>query len=40
MMDSGLSAGDVLALAKDNDGFLEGNGIIILILFFFNLWFW
>lgn len=34
MMDSGLSAGDVLALAKDNDGFLEGNGIIILILFF------
>lgn len=33
-MDSGLSAGDVLALAKDNDGFLEGNGIIILILFF------
>lgn len=30
----GLSAGDVLALAKDNDGFLEGNGIIILILFF------
>ena len=31
---SGLSAGDVLALAKDGDGFLEGNGIIILILFF------
>ena len=30
----GLSAGDVLALAKDGDGFLEGNGIIILILFF------
>jgi hypothetical protein len=34
MGDTGLSAGDVLALAKDNDGFLEGNGIIILILFF------
>jgi hypothetical protein len=34
MGDSGLSAGDVLALAKDNEGFLEGNGIIILILFF------
>lgn len=34
MNDSGLSAGDVLALAKDGDGFLEGNGIIILILFF------
>lgn len=33
-MDNGLSAGDILALAKDNDGFLEGNGIIILILFF------
>ena len=31
---SGLSAGDVLTLAKDGDGFLEGNGIIILILFF------
>ena len=31
---SGLSAGDVIALAKDGDGFLEGNGIIILILFF------
>lgn len=33
MVDNGLSAGDILALAKDNDGFLEGNGIIILILF-------
>lgn len=30
----GLSAGDILALTKDGDGFLEGNGIIILILFF------
>lgn len=29
-----LSAGDVLAMTKNNDGFLEGNGIIILILFF------
>lgn len=29
-----LSAADVLALKDDNDGFLEGNGIIILILFF------
>lgn len=35
MMDgSELSASDVLALTKDEDGFLEGNGIIILILFF------
>lgn len=34
MEDSGLSASDVLALTKDEDGFLEGNGIIILILFF------
>lgn len=34
MMDSGLSAGDILALAKDSGGSLEGNGIIILILFF------
>lgn len=34
-MGEGLSAGDILALAKENgDGFLEGNGIIILILFF------
>lgn len=33
MTDNGLSAGDILALAKDNEGFLEGNGIIILILF-------
>lgn len=29
-----LNAADVLALKDDNDGFLEGNGIIILILFF------
>ena len=34
MEGSGLSASDVLALTKDEDGFLEGNGIIILILFF------
>jgi hypothetical protein len=35
MMDgSGLSVGDAMALAKNSDGFLEGNGIIILILFF------
>lgn len=34
-MDSGMSAGDILALSKNADGsFLEGNGIIILILFF------
>lgn len=32
---SGLTAGDILALTKnENEGFLEGNGIIILILFF------
>lgn len=36
MTNSGLTAGDILALTKDDhrDGFLEGNGIIILILFF------
>lgn len=39
MMDAGLSAADVLALAREtggdrDNGFLEGNGIIILILFF------
>jgi len=28
-----LSASDVMALTKDNGGFLEGNGIIILLLF-------
>lgn len=36
-MGEGLSAGDILALTRDannGDGFLEGNGIIILILFF------
>lgn len=33
MFENGLSAGDLLALTKDNDGFLEGNGIIVLILF-------
>ena len=34
-MDSGMSAGDILALSRNTDGsFLEGNGIIILILFF------
>lgn len=36
-MGDNLSASDVMALAKDNDGFLEGNGIIILILFFLIL---
>lgn len=30
---SDLSAADVLAMTKDNSGFLEGNGIIILLLF-------
>lgn len=42
MTNTGLTAGDIMALTKDNDGFLEGNGIIILILFFlifgFNGW--
>jgi hypothetical protein len=34
MGETGLSAADVLALTKNNgDGFLEGNGIIILVLF-------
>lgn len=35
-MGEGLSAGDILALTREGggDGFLEGNGIIILILFF------
>jgi len=28
-----LSAADVLAMTKENGGFLEGNGIIILLLF-------
>lgn len=37
MFENGLSAGDILALTKDKDGFLEGNGIIILILFFLLL---
>lgn len=30
---SDLSASDVLAMTRDNGGFLEGNGIIILLLF-------
>jgi len=30
---SDLSASDVLAMTKENGGFLEGNGIIILLLF-------
>lgn len=42
MTNTGLTAGDIMALTRDNDGFLEGNGIIILILFFlifgFNGW--
>lgn len=29
-----LNASDVLAMTRSKDGFLEGNGIIILILFF------
>lgn len=33
MFENGLSAGDIMALTKDNEGFLEGNGIIVLILF-------
>ena len=33
-MTEGLSAADVMAMTKGADGFLEGNGIIILILFF------
>lgn len=33
-MTDGVSAADVMAMTKGADGFLEGNGIIILILFF------
>lgn len=33
-MDNGLSIADVSAMTRGADGFLEGNGIIILILFF------
>lgn len=34
---SDLSASDILAMRNDDNGFLEGNGIIILILFFLML---
>lgn len=33
-MTDGVSAADVMAMTRGTDGFLEGNGIIILILFF------
>ena len=33
-MTDGVSAADVMAMTKGTDGFLEDNGIIILILFF------
>lgn len=34
-MDGGLTAGDILALTKDKDdnNFLEGNGILIILFF-------
>ena len=34
MNGNGLSAGDILALTKENGGFLEGNGILIVLFFF------
>ena len=33
-MTDGVSAADVMAMTRGTDGFLDGNGIIILILFF------